>query len=131
LGPAESGALRGISFDPVVTPAPDLSGGGASGLVSSSTSAPGRGLGGSGGGMGRVADGASGISSGFCCAAKTPASNNASPRISTVLIFLAIPDSPIFDFLRRFFLVERFLLIQMPNRAALVHLTVTGSYRID
>lgn len=83
-----------MSFDPVVTPAPELSGGGASGVVSSF--APGRGLGGSGGGIGRVADGASGISSGFCCAAKAPASNNVSPRISTVLIFLAIPDSPIF-----------------------------------
>jgi len=43
--------------------------------------APGRGLGASGGGIGRVAEGASGISSGFCCAAAVPvvtASNVAS-----------------------------------------------------
>ena len=48
-------------------------------------------LGGSGGGIGRVAEGASGMSSGFCCAATAPASINMSPRISTVLVFVAIP----------------------------------------
>ena len=72
----------------------DASGGGVFDLVSSS--APGRGLGGSGGGMGRVADGASGISSGFCCAIRVLARDNASPRSSATLIFLAIPDSSVF-----------------------------------
>src|ERR1700674_2566040 len=47
----ESGALRGISFEPVVTPAPELSAGAAFGWVSSSASC--RGLGASGGGIDR------------------------------------------------------------------------------
>jgi hypothetical protein len=126
----ESGALRGSSFDPVVTPAPELSAGGALGCVSSSLLAPGRGLGSSGGGIGRVADGASGMSSGFCCAARAPASNptnnNDSPSLSSALVFVTIPGILCLSF---FF--EHFLLIQMPSRAPLAHLTVTASYRID
>jgi hypothetical protein len=45
--------------------------------------------------MGRVAEGASGMSSGFSCAATAPVSHNASPNDSpsliTALIFVAIP----------------------------------------
>jgi hypothetical protein len=49
--------------------------------------------------MGRVADGASGMSSGFCCAASAPASKNVSPRISPALIFVAIPGILYLSFL--------------------------------
>src|ERR1019366_1346111 len=126
----ESGAVRGSSFDPVVTPAPGLSAGGALGGVCSSLFAPGGGGGGAGGGIGRVADGGSGMSSGFCCAARAPASNpannNDSPSLSSALVFVTIPGILCLSF---FF--EHFLLIQMPNHAPLVHLTVTASYRID
>jgi len=70
------------------------------------------GLGASGGGIGRVADGASGMSSGFCCAAKVPVSRtiskpavnptlkNDSPSPSRTLIFVAIRN-PLSFFLPR------------------------------
>jgi hypothetical protein len=110
--PLELGALRGISFDPLVTPSPvsldeeegafwslelelALSGEAASGWESA------RGLGGSGGGMGREADGASGISSGFCWANRAPASITETPSIGSHLVFLLIPTP--FIFLLSFF----------------------------
>jgi hypothetical protein len=106
--PVELGALRGISFDPLVTPSPvsldeeegafwsfALSGEAASGWESA------RGLGGSGGGMGREADGASGISSGFCWANRAPASITETPSIGSHLVFLLIPTP--FIFLLSFF----------------------------
>ncbi len=66
-----------------------------------------------------------------------PASSNVNPRISTELTFVDIPEilcllSFFFD---RVALVDhrsrRFPLIQMRDRGALVHLTVTGPNRID
>jgi hypothetical protein len=101
---AASGAVRGSSFEPVVTPAPELSAGGAAGVAFSSLELElelelESGLGAAGlalgGGMGRVAEGASGMSSGFCCAAATPASNTQSNKdrasLSTTQIFVDIP----------------------------------------
>ena len=90
--------------------------------------------------MGRVADGASGMSSGFCCAAAALTRHNASPNVSpsliAALIFVAIPKPSSFLFLQmpswpahRGFLP--FYTIEMPGCARLVHLTVTGHYRID
>jgi hypothetical protein len=103
-----SGVLRGISRDVEDVPALGTSVGGVSGLASSSAAS--RALGGGGGGIGRVADGASGMSSGFCCAtngpASNPTSNNDSPSLNAPLIFVAIPESSIFLsslLLRRFF----------------------------
>jgi hypothetical protein len=58
--------------------------------------------------------------------ASNPTSNNDNPSLSSALVFVAIPGILYFSF---FF--EHFSLIQMPNRAPLVHLTVTASYRID
>jgi hypothetical protein len=69
------------------------------------------------------------MSSGFCCAAKAPASNNVSPRISTALALVAIPGILCLSFFDLAF--HRFLLIQMPDHASLVHLTIAGPYRID
>jgi len=96
------------------------------------------------------------MSFGCCCAPRAPVINNASPRISSALVFVAIPESPIFpvfitlllvftivSLLRRlvffaaYFLANTrlddavFSLIQMLNRTPLVHLTVTAIYRID
>ena len=64
-------------------------------------------LGGAGGGIGRVADGASGMSSGFSCAARAGASDNASHRISAVLIFVAITGIPYHLLLSIIFLLTR------------------------
>jgi len=97
------------------------SGGGISGCDSSF--APGRGLGGAGGGMGRVADGASGMSSGFCCAASAPASNphsnphtsNDSPSLNAVLSCLDIPEVPrsFLLLVARLFLALRFVRLRI------------------
>jgi hypothetical protein len=97
---AES-VLWGKSFDELV-PLLELSVGGANGISSSFT--PGRGLGGSGGGMGRVAEGASGTSSGFCCAARVPvndparepASSSNSPSLNSALSFVPICKTSVF-----------------------------------
>jgi len=68
----------------------DSSAGAVSGVESC---APGRGLGGGGGGTGRVADGASGISSGFCCALPAPTSRKINARAINPLVLFAIPES--------------------------------------
>jgi len=139
--PVESGLLCGSPFE-LLMPLSELSAGGASGIFASST--PGRGLGASGGGIGRVADGASGMSSGFCCAAKVPVSRtiskpavnptlkNDSPSPSRTLIFVAIRN-PLSFFLPRPCVAASaaFPLLEMPNLASLVHLTITAVYRID
>ncbi len=78
----------GSVFDPLVTSLPVASAGGVL------SSAPGRGLAGSGGGIGRVAEGASGISSGLCCAARPPASHKLIPIISSALVFILIVLPP-------------------------------------
>jgi hypothetical protein len=74
------------------------------------------------------------MSSGFCCAAKAPASNpasnNVSPKINTARVFVTIPGILYLSFLDCLSSTT-FSSIQMPNRAPLVHLTVTGPYRID
>jgi len=82
-GPVVSGLLRGGSFgfpllDVRLLDEAESSAAGGGAWELSSSLAPGRGLGGSGGGTGRVADGASGISWGFCCAAIMPANDTAS-----------------------------------------------------
>jgi hypothetical protein len=102
--------------------------------------------------MGRVADGASGISSGFCCAISASASNNVSPRIKSALIFLAIPGPLDLSFVsfvsfvsfllsqelsfRNYFRTFRsalgsttFSVTQMPMSASMVHLTMADPYR--
>ena len=86
----EFGVLRGSSLSPVVML--DESDGAVSGCGGSFASD--RGLGGSGGGIGLVADGASGMSWEFCCATRAPVRNNVNPRTSAALIFVAIPASP-------------------------------------
>jgi len=101
----ESGVLRGSSFEGVVEEL-EVSDGGANGI--SSSLAPGRGLGGSGGGTGRVAEGASGMSVDDCCAARVPASgpasdigsnpasSNATPSLTGALIFVDIREPSVF-----------------------------------
>jgi hypothetical protein len=98
------------------------------------------------------------MSFGCCCALRAPVVNNVSPRINSALVFVAIPESPIFpvfialslafaitivSLLRRlvffasYFLAKTWLalavfsVIEMLNRTPLVHLTVTAIYRID
>jgi hypothetical protein len=108
----ESGALRGSSCEELVVELEllELSDGGASGI--SSSLAPGRGLAGSGGGTGRVAEGASGMSLGVCCAdngtdkvpasdiESNPASSDASPILNSALVFVAIRKTLYLSFLR-------------------------------
>jgi hypothetical protein len=100
--------------------------------------------------MGRVAEGASGISSGFCCAAKRPESVKMSPNITNRLLFLDIQPPFIFPsqiFPSQYCCVESrfptdlpvptirlmayFSFLEMPERDTLVHLTTTALYRID
>jgi hypothetical protein len=78
----------GSVFDPLVTSLPVAAADGAF------SSAPGRGLAGSGGGIGRVAEGASGISSGFCWATAPPDSHKLIPIISSALVFILIVLPP-------------------------------------
>ncbi len=81
---AEASKECGSVFDPLVTSLLVESAAGAF------SSAPGRGLAGSGGGIGRVAEGASGISSGFCWAIAPPPSHKLIPTISSALVFIVI-----------------------------------------
>jgi hypothetical protein len=46
--------------------------------------------------MGRVADGASGMSSGFCCAPTATASKKTNAKAINPLVFFAIPESHAF-----------------------------------
>jgi hypothetical protein len=106
LDSGTSFAEWGRSCDPVVTPLPVVSGGVESGWLACS-----RGLGSGGGGIGRVADGASGMSpGGCCCAGRPPVKSRLSPRISMMLIFLpaAIREPSVFrgSVLRLFVFVE-------------------------
>ena len=80
-----------------------------------------------------MAEGASGISSGFCCAGKMPAKANISPSITNQLLFPAIPTpsvfliivlSPVWALGRR--PNALFSFFQMPNGSVLVHLTITA-----
>ena len=94
LDSGTSVAEWGRSCDPVVTPLPVVSGGVESGWLACS-----RGLGEAGGGIGRVADGASGMSPGCCCwAGRPPVKRRLNPRISSVLVFVpaAIREPSVF-----------------------------------
>jgi hypothetical protein len=118
-----SGALRGASVELLIPP--ELSAA-ASGALSSS--APGRGLEAAGGGIGRVADGASGMSSGFCCAAAARASDNVKPRISSTLIFVDIPESSIFYLYYLFFLYSFFFTLSLLSATTLLRACVFSTY---
>jgi len=82
-------------------------------------------VGNAGGGMGRLAEGASGTSSGFCCDQPVPANRKTSAPNITAPLFFTISRTHTF-FSQNLAENAQTALYEMPARAALVHLSSTG-----